>query len=47
VEICTGLGLSGRKALLVRLREEAGLALLDLDASRAQSCASRSGNCNF
>lgn len=33
--ICTGLRLPGRKALLARMRDEAGQALFSLDASRA------------
>ncbi len=34
--ICTELRLAGRKALLVRMREEAGQALFSLDATRAE-----------
>ena len=33
--LCRTLGLSGRKALLARLREEAAQALLSLDENRA------------
>ncbi len=36
-ELCRTLGLSGRKALLVRLREEAAQALSSLDAVRASN----------
>lgn len=46
-EICTGLRLSGRKALLARLREEAGLALLNLDASRAERLRQQVGELQF
>jgi tRNA(Met) cytidine acetyltransferase len=46
VEICAGLGLSGRKALLAGCAKKR-LALLDLDASRAQRLRQQVGNCNF
>lgn len=40
-ELCASLRLAGRKALLARLREEAGQALFSLDAARADALRQR------
>ncbi|HCR56681.1 MAG TPA: hypothetical protein DIW62_02900, partial [Raoultella sp.] len=40
-KLCASLRLAGRKALLARLREEAGQALLSLDAARADALRQR------
>jgi tRNA(Met) cytidine acetyltransferase len=46
-EICTGLGLSGRKALLAGCAKKRDWRCWTWTHRGRRGCASRSGNCNF